>query len=473
MSKVILEAEIERLIAKTSLYGKDTVWKQNEFSEILPFPKPLSLSLLRSLAGHNGATGMACRELGLPYNSAIPIEDYIETIFGRTFVNEAAQKRLTEGKQQNPFQRLASSVKFEAETKTFYRKFRPITAEINSDYNSFSSIKPEELPPSHLVNHAQKLVQALNVHYRHVVKAGLFAQQALDKLRLSAGEEQFTELLQADGHEIANKDQTALEILEFRDTRLAEFSAYGAETEYELACPRYKELQNQPPSYPGKSSSRHPIPTGASSRTLNNLFLFKVYESLKVIYKTLLLRMVHLLRTAMLGYDRLFALGDATFYLQFQELLPTGPDSKALEAITERKTRESAFQTINVTSVIRPAELSKLLAGTISPSAESLKGVNVNALPFEGLAVQCKSREDLAGVKPGQIIVVQNASPDLIAVFNVARGIITETGGLLSHLAIIARETGFPLVLQVRNATQTIKDGDSVNIDSDGYVTRK
>ena len=44
-------------------------------------------------------------------------------------------------------------------------------------------------------------------------------------------------------------------------------------------------------------------------------------------------------------------------------------------------------------------------------------------------------------------------------------GIITETGGALSHPAITAREYGIPAVVAVRGATSRIKDGDVVTID--------
>lgn len=49
-------------------------------------------------------------------------------------------------------------------------------------------------------------------------------------------------------------------------------------------------------------------------------------------------------------------------------------------------------------------------------------------------------------------------------------GIITETGGQLSHGAIIAREYGLPAVLSVRNATKIIKNGQKLTID--GYTGR-
>ena len=44
-------------------------------------------------------------------------------------------------------------------------------------------------------------------------------------------------------------------------------------------------------------------------------------------------------------------------------------------------------------------------------------------------------------------------------------GLVTDTGGLLSHPAIIAREFRIPAVVATGNATQLLQDGQRVKID--------
>jgi len=46
-------------------------------------------------------------------------------------------------------------------------------------------------------------------------------------------------------------------------------------------------------------------------------------------------------------------------------------------------------------------------------------------------------------------------------------GIVTDSGGLLSHAAIVAREFGIPCVVGSRVATREISDGAIVRIDGD------
>jgi pyruvate,water dikinase len=44
-------------------------------------------------------------------------------------------------------------------------------------------------------------------------------------------------------------------------------------------------------------------------------------------------------------------------------------------------------------------------------------------------------------------------------------GIVAETGGQLSHTAIVAREYGLPAVVSVKRATRIIEDGQAITID--------
>lgn len=121
---------------------------------------------------------------------------------------------------------------------------------------------------------------------------------------------------------------------------------------------------------------------------------------------------------------------------------------------------------------VHPGEIAKLVKGGIVPRDEVIKGISINGSEFSGPAILCKNRQNLARVVPGQIIVTRHATPDLVSMFNSAAGIITETGGLLSHLAIVSREHGFPLVLQAHNATTLIKEGEPLKALSDGTVLR-
>ncbi|CAN5445660.1 PEP-utilizing enzyme [soil metagenome] len=79
--------------------------------------------------------------------------------------------------------------------------------------------------------------------------------------------------------------------------------------------------------------------------------------------------------------------------------------------------------------------------------------------------------DDLAAVRPGEVLVSEVASMAWTAVFNVAGALVTEFGGVMSHAAIVAREFGLPAVVGVAGATTRLWDGDLVSVDgSTGVV---
>ena len=74
-------------------------------------------------------------------------------------------------------------------------------------------------------------------------------------------------------------------------------------------------------------------------------------------------------------------------------------------------------------------------------------------------------------LEKGAILVCPFTEPGWIPVLDRVAGVVTETGGLLSHAAVICREYGIPAVLGVPEATQRIPDGRTVVVyGSDGYV---
>ena len=72
---------------------------------------------------------------------------------------------------------------------------------------------------------------------------------------------------------------------------------------------------------------------------------------------------------------------------------------------------------------------------------------------------------DLAQVTPGEILVASNIDPGWTSVFPRVAGLVTETGGLLSHGALLAREYGIPAVMSVPGAVERFATGQRIRID--------
>lgn len=90
---------------------------------------------------------------------------------------------------------------------------------------------------------------------------------------------------------------------------------------------------------------------------------------------------------------------------------------------------------------------------------------------IEGPIVNINGSEDYAKCAEGSIIFAKILSPNLVILFKKAAGIISESGGSLSHAAIIAREMDLPCLVQAKTGGG-IDDGRMVKIDGKrGIIT--
>ncbi|MFG1825439.1 PEP/pyruvate-binding domain-containing protein [Microbispora bryophytorum] len=79
---------------------------------------------------------------------------------------------------------------------------------------------------------------------------------------------------------------------------------------------------------------------------------------------------------------------------------------------------------------------------------------------------------DFARVRPGDILVCPFTDPAWTPLLRIAAGVVTETGGVLSHAAIVAREHAIPAVLGVPDVTSRLRDDTVVTVDgTSGTVT--
>jgi pyruvate,water dikinase len=82
------------------------------------------------------------------------------------------------------------------------------------------------------------------------------------------------------------------------------------------------------------------------------------------------------------------------------------------------------------------------------------------------------SREDAADLKEGEVLVTHMTAPDWVPLMRRAAAIVTDSGGMTCHAAIVSRELGIPCVVGTAEATAVLRDGDIVSIDAgSGIVT--
>lgn len=106
------------------------------------------------------------------------------------------------------------------------------------------------------------------------------------------------------------------------------------------------------------------------------------------------------------------------------------------------------------------------------PTASELRGNPGSAGKVTGTARVILSISDAGRLAKGDILVTPTTSPPWTPYFATAGGIITDTGGVLSHCAIVAREYGIPAVVGAVGATVIITDGATVEVDGDNGLIR-
>jgi pyruvate,water dikinase len=80
--------------------------------------------------------------------------------------------------------------------------------------------------------------------------------------------------------------------------------------------------------------------------------------------------------------------------------------------------------------------------------------------------------DDFGRFPAGSVLVARTTNPAWTSLFYSASGLITESGGPLSHGAVTAREMGLPAVMSVRGVMTRLHDGEVVSVDgTKGVVT--
>ncbi|MGN6710546.1 PEP/pyruvate-binding domain-containing protein [Anaerocolumna jejuensis] len=113
-----------------------------------------------------------------------------------------------------------------------------------------------------------------------------------------------------------------------------------------------------------------------------------------------------------------------------------------------------------------------LSLGGKQDSPNILTGVSGNRGFCRGRVRKILTLQEFDKMQPGDILVCRYTDPSWTPLFVLASAVVSDTGGPLSHSAIVAREYNIPAVLGCGNATESLQDEQEIVVDGDKGIVR-
>lgn len=164
------------------------------------------------------------------------------------------------------------------------------------------------------------------------------------------------------------------------------------------------------------------------------------------------------------------------YYLDIEELFQlidgSGYNDALQDLIESRKEKYRSYKHVQApTRFVTKGIITDLPKDFVTdPKAEShsskthLAGTVASPGTIEGRVIVL--HDPVMPTEPFDILVVSHTDPGWTPLIALAKGIIVENGGILSHAAIVTRELGIPSIIGVEGATKELKDNMLVRLNS-------
>jgi phosphohistidine swiveling domain-containing protein len=162
------------------------------------------------------------------------------------------------------------------------------------------------------------------------------------------------------------------------------------------------------------------------------------------------------------------------FFLTYDELTsPLGKTERVRGLVAERRITHERYQRLELPPYWTGEPVPVPLAQEQPAGApvRELHGIGVAGERVSGRA-RVVHDPGSAELEPGDILVCATTDPSWTPLFMIAGGLAIDTGGAMSHGAIVARELGVPCVINTGTGTRDIADGATITLDvAAGLVT--
>lgn len=461
------------------------ILEQDEMSEVLPRPTPLSFSLMATLWAPGGSVDLACRALGVPYGLPEGPDGHLVNLFGKTYVDAALKEAMT--------------LKLTAtKAKQLRRQARPLVTRFRSEVIPemadrlalFCAVDYAALPQKKLVETIQTLhdIFAQEV-YVEAEKINILAGFTMGEASAAtAGDASLrahlmhADLPHAPSSLLASCTEKSGIGKSGRDTALA-LMGHRAMFDYELSSPRYSEapsllwplMENQIRPFAGQAA----LPANLPHELKDTISLALTFQDLKEQAKHEALRVLAELRRALLALGHMSGLEDLIFQLSMDEV--QNSDWSAPRALRRRALAKKAQEDLRKISApsqvkltLRDCEVlslgaqSRLDDGALGGTCVSGSGT-VTGRAFWVSDESATLPEVFAGFQDGDILVCSMINPAWLPYVQRSGAVLSEVGGWLSHMAIVAREKHILMLVACEGLGQ-IGTGAQITVCEDGSI---
>ncbi len=181
-----------------------------------------------------------------------------------------------------------------------------------------------------------------------------------------------------------------------------------------------------------------------------------------------MVRAIWVLRGLLREYGRrltdagVFDTPDDVFYLMVDELDALPAD--VADLVARRRAEQRRLVAVVPPTVFSGSWEPVTASTTPLAGGDTLRGVGVCGGRVRG-RVRIVRPETIDDLQPGEILVAEVTDVGYTAAFCYAAAVVTELGGPMSHAAVVAREFGFPCVVDVQGATRFLPPGALVEVD--------
>lgn len=503
-----------------------TVWARYSLSEVLPEPLPLTWGFWRQFMSGGGGYGRMYRELGYDPDPELESDGVLDLVAGRPYFNLSRDACLyfRHYPFDYPFEKLKANPELAiyprpepnlakapkgfvlklpgvmrqmlAGEKTLERAAEEVPGQLEEvafpgiaelaqrwRAESLGHFSDGELLNAVEETRAAVFDRFLSQGLKPGVLAGLALLKLQGELRGPLGEQArpVSEQLLAgvappEEYDLAGSLRALSEGRCAREEFVQRFGHRGP-GEMELANPRWREMPDRiPVPSGGGSDAGTTAATGLevllSGKKANMkqaqryLQRARRFTALRETSKHFLMLGYEVLRLLLLELDRRAGLHGGLFYLYPAELgeLAGGPDLRP--RIAERRKRRALLLGLEAPRVLFSDDLEAIGRLRVQEAGGGvLQGTGVSAGSAEGEALVLRSPDVAPEGVRDFILVCPSTDPGWVPLFVRARGVVLETGGILSHGAIVARELGLPAVANIPDACSRYTTGQRLRVD--------